>query len=112
MSQDRLTDYAFGEGENETQVVDGSLTRREKEGAELVAAGLTNRQIGERLFISWRTVEGHLERIRHKLGARSRTGVATWAVEHALKFGQTAGEPGLTKRKSRREGAPQSRVLP
>ena len=112
MSQDRLTDYAFGEGKNETQVVDGSLTRREQEVAELVAAGLTNRQIGERLFISWRTVEGHLERIRHKLGARSRSAVAAWAVEHGLKFRQTAGEPGLTEKKSIHEGAPQSTVLP
>jgi predicted ATPase/DNA-binding CsgD family transcriptional regulator len=106
MSLDRLMDYALGESETETRVVDGPLTRREKEVAELVAAGLTNRQIGERLFISWRTVEGHLERIRHKLGARSRTGVATWAVEHGLDFAQTAGEPRFTKKKSIREGAP------
>jgi DNA-binding NarL/FixJ family response regulator len=106
MSLDRLMDYALGESETETRVVGGPLTRREKEVAELVAAGLTNRQIGERLFISWRTVEGHLERIRHKLGARSRTGVATWAVEHGLKFGQTAAEPSFKKKKSVREGAP------
>ena len=106
MSLDRLMDYALGESETETQVVDGPLTRREKEVAELVAAGLTNRQIGERLFISWRTVEGHLDRMRHKLGARSRTEVATWAVEHGLKLGQPAVEPGLTKRKSVRRGAP------
>ena len=107
MSLDRLMEYALGESETEAQVAaDSTLTRREKEVAELVAAGLTNRQIGERLFISWRTVEGHLDRIRHKLGARSRTGVATWAVEHGLKFEQTAGEPGLTKKKSIHEGAP------
>jgi hypothetical protein len=52
--------------------------------AILVASGLTNREIGERLFIAERSAEGHVERIRNKLGMRSRTEVATWAVEHGL----------------------------
>lgn len=62
----------------------GPLTRREREVVALVAAGLTNKQIAERLFISERTAEGHVERIRDKLGVRSRTEVATWAVAHGL----------------------------
>jgi len=37
-----------------------------------------------RLFIAERTAEGHVERIRNKLGMRSRTEVATWAVAHGL----------------------------
>jgi DNA-binding NarL/FixJ family response regulator len=45
---------------------------------------MTNRQIADRLFIAERTAEGHVERIRNKLGFRSRTEVATWAVEHGL----------------------------
>ena len=79
-------DYAFGAVHDAAQaaVSAGPLTRREREVATMVAAGLTNRQIAERLFISERTAEGHVERIRNKLGVRSRTEVATWAVGRGL----------------------------
>jgi DNA-binding CsgD family transcriptional regulator len=52
------------------------LTRREREVAELIAGGLTNRQIGARLFISERTVDTHVGRILDKLGCVSRAQVA------------------------------------
>jgi non-specific serine/threonine protein kinase len=58
----------------------GPLSRREREAAVLVARGLTNRQIADQLVIAERTVEGHLERIRGKLGLRSRTQIAVWVV--------------------------------
>jgi non-specific serine/threonine protein kinase len=58
-----------------------TLTRREKEIAELVSQGLTNRQIADRLVLSVRTAEGHVERIRDKLGVRSRAQIAAWFVE-------------------------------
>lgn len=58
----------------------GGLSQREFEVAELVAEGMTNRQIGERLVIAQRTVEGHVERIRSKLNVRSRTQVGVWLV--------------------------------
>jgi len=58
----------------------GPLSRREREVAVLVARGLTNRQIADQLVIAERTVEGHLERIRGKLGLRSRTQIAVWVV--------------------------------
>jgi non-specific serine/threonine protein kinase len=45
---------------------------------------MTSKQIADRLFIAERTAEGHVERIRNKLGVRSRTEVATWAVEHGI----------------------------
>ena len=51
----------------------------------MVASGMTNREIAQRLFIAERTAEGHVERIRNKLGVRSRTEVATWAIEHGLR---------------------------
>jgi len=62
----------------------GVLSRREREVVTMVAAGMTNKQIAQRLFIAERTAEGHVERIRNKLGVRSRTEVATWAVERGL----------------------------
>jgi non-specific serine/threonine protein kinase len=66
----------------------GSLTRREREVAELVAAGLTNKQIAARLVISRRTAESHVERIMAKCGFTSRARVATWfaAQERNMKF--------------------------
>jgi pimeloyl-ACP methyl ester carboxylesterase/DNA-binding CsgD family transcriptional regulator len=57
-----------------------SLTARQREVAALVADGLTNREIGERLHIDERSAEGHLERIRLRLGVRSRAQVAAWWV--------------------------------
>ena len=60
-----------------------ALSRREAEVAALVAQGLTNRQIAERLFISERTVDGHLEHIREKLEVTSRSQVAAWFVSQS-----------------------------
>ena len=50
--------------------------------AGLVAQGLTNREIAQRLFISERTIDGHLEHVREKLGVNTRAQVATWVVRH------------------------------
>ena len=58
----------------------GGLSRREREIAILVAEGLTNRQIAERLFIAPRTAEGHVEQILGKLGFHSRAQIAVWMV--------------------------------
>jgi non-specific serine/threonine protein kinase len=58
------------------------LTRRQLEIARLVAEGLTNREIAQRLFISERTAEGHVEQIRNKLGFGSRVQIAAWFVEN------------------------------
>jgi predicted ATPase/DNA-binding CsgD family transcriptional regulator len=60
----------------------GGLSKRELEVAGLVAHGLTSRVIAERLFLSERTVESHLEHILTKLGFTSRTQVAGWVAEH------------------------------
>lgn len=49
--------------------------------AALVARGLTNRQIAEQLVLSERTAEGHLERIRGKVGFTSRAQIAVWAAQ-------------------------------
>ncbi|MBP2707452.1 LuxR family transcriptional regulator [Microbispora sp. RL4-1S] len=57
------------------------LTRRETEIAELVAQGLSNRDIASSLVISQRTAEGHIEHILNKLGFNSRTQIAAWLSE-------------------------------
>jgi DNA-binding NarL/FixJ family response regulator len=51
---------------------------------KLVAAGLSNVQIAERLVISERTVESHVSNALGKLGIGSRTGLVAWAVERQL----------------------------
>jgi non-specific serine/threonine protein kinase len=59
------------------------LTAREREIAGLVAGGLSNRQIAERLFISRRTVDAHLEHIFGKLGITSRVMLTIQLREHS-----------------------------
>ncbi|HLM21929.1 MAG TPA: LuxR C-terminal-related transcriptional regulator [Propionibacteriaceae bacterium] len=56
----------------------GPLAKREVEVARLVAEGLTNKQIGTRLFISERTVATHVGHILNKLGFDSRAQIASW----------------------------------
>jgi pimeloyl-ACP methyl ester carboxylesterase/DNA-binding CsgD family transcriptional regulator len=62
----------------------GSLTPREREVAQLVAHGLTNRQIGDKLVISAATAERHVVNIFNKLGFHSRSQVAAWVVEQKI----------------------------
>ena len=57
-----------------------SLTEQERRILLHVAEGLTNREIGAQLGIDERSAEGHLERIRLRLGVRSRAQVAAWWV--------------------------------
>jgi len=53
------------------------LTKREREVAELAAAGRTNKEIAETLYVSVRTVENHLQRVYDKLGAGGRRELAS-----------------------------------
>jgi non-specific serine/threonine protein kinase len=62
----------------------GGLTARECEVAALVANGLTNEDIGQRLVLSERTVEMHVSHALHKLGLTTRTQLAAWAVRNGL----------------------------
>jgi non-specific serine/threonine protein kinase len=58
------------------------LSRREREVAQLVARGMSNKEIAERLFLSERTVDNHVHHILDKLGFDSRVQVATWLVRN------------------------------
>ncbi|MEW2258708.1 LuxR C-terminal-related transcriptional regulator [Streptomyces sp. NPDC047869] len=89
---DRLVAYALRRGSGNPRTTTeptalaadhSPLTRREFMVAELVAEGLTNRQIAECLNISERTVATHLDKVRDKLGLRSRTRIALWAASRA-----------------------------
>ena len=60
------------------------LTPREVEVLRLVAAGLTNQEVGEHLSLSRRTVQAHLYSIYSKLGVSTRTAAARYAIEHGL----------------------------
>ncbi|OLF05609.1 LuxR family transcriptional regulator [Actinophytocola xinjiangensis] len=62
----------------------GSLTPTETKIAGMVAAGLPNRQIAERLVLSPRTVGTHVSHILAKLGVRSRIDIAREAADHVL----------------------------
>lgn len=61
----------------------GALTSRERQVLNLVSHGLSNLDIGERLYISPKTVEHHVGRILSKLGLRSRAEAIAWALRHS-----------------------------
>lgn len=75
MKADEAIAYALGEAPGTDP-----LTRREREISDLVAEGLSNREIAERLVIAKRTVDSHLEHILAKLGFTSRTQIAAWVT--------------------------------
>lgn len=59
-----------------------TLTRREQEICQLVAEGLSNKQIATRLVISRRTAESHVQNIMVKLGFTNRAQIAAWVATH------------------------------
>jgi predicted ATPase/DNA-binding NarL/FixJ family response regulator len=64
--------------------VDDPLTPRQREIVELVAQGLSNVDIAERLYISRRTVESHVEHVKQRLGYETRNQVMAWALREAI----------------------------
>jgi len=75
----RLTAAAAGKAS-----LPGGLSKRELEIARLVATGMTNRAIAEKLFLAERTVESHLDHIMAKLDLNTRTQVASWLARKAF----------------------------
>jgi DNA-binding NarL/FixJ family response regulator len=85
-----------------------SLTRREVEIIALICDGLTNQQIGNRLFISETTVRHHLTSVFAKLGVRDRLKLAVYAYRHGL---AAAGvEAALGKHRASQARAGSSRI--
>ncbi|MEA2383552.1 MAG: hypothetical protein QOH72_3523 [Solirubrobacteraceae bacterium] len=73
-----------GSARGEGSSVRPLLAVRELETLRLVADGLTDNEIGKQLYISPRTVQNQLTRIREKTGLRRRSELARWAVQHAV----------------------------
>jgi DNA-binding CsgD family transcriptional regulator len=80
LTVDELMDEAVREADHSRS---SPLSSRELEVADLVATGLTNREIAERLFISTRTVESHVDHIKAKLGFGRRARIVAWALKRA-----------------------------
>ncbi|MFE6362171.1 LuxR C-terminal-related transcriptional regulator [Streptomyces sp. NPDC057806] len=79
-----LVGHALDEGRGAPDPAGGPkgshLTPRESQVADLVAQGLANHQIADRLVIARRTAEGHVERILGKLGLDNRSQLAAWVT--------------------------------
>ncbi|WP_040701648.1 protein kinase domain-containing protein [Nocardia vinacea] len=84
MTLDVAVAYALGEQSADTTPTPGSsvgLTKREQQVADLIAQGLTNKQIAAELVISQRTADGHVAHILTKLGFTSRAQIAVWVEQ-------------------------------
>jgi DNA-binding CsgD family transcriptional regulator len=64
--------------------IPGGISGRERHVVELVAQGLSDREIAAAMFLSPRTVNAHLRNIYAKTGARNRTDLTRWAVREGL----------------------------
>ncbi len=62
----------------------GGLTRREVDVLRLAAKGLTTRQIADRLYISPKTADHHIQHIYGKIGVSTRAAAALWAMQHTV----------------------------
>jgi pimeloyl-ACP methyl ester carboxylesterase/DNA-binding CsgD family transcriptional regulator len=86
-----LIPFLAGGAQGDPATAPAALSRREVEVVRMVTLGLTSAEIGRRLAIQRRTVEAHLEHVRAKLGVRSRSRIAAWAIANRL--GEVGGEP-------------------
>lgn len=88
-----LREFAAGVAAEESE--DAGLTAREREVLELVAQGLSNREIAARLYLAEPTVKNHLSRIMEKLHLRNRTELAAFAHRRGWVPRRTTGRhPG------------------
>jgi DNA-binding NarL/FixJ family response regulator len=61
-----------------------TLTAREKQIIGLLADGLTNRQVAEKLFVSKRTIDAHRRGIKQKTGEKTLAGLVKYAIRNGL----------------------------
>jgi DNA-binding NarL/FixJ family response regulator len=84
LAEKMLRELPDSSGIDAQRKVRALLGPRELEVLRGVAQGKTDIEIGQELFISPRTVQNHLTRIREKTGLRRRSELTRWAVEHAI----------------------------
>jgi DNA-binding NarL/FixJ family response regulator len=84
LAEKMLRELPSSSGVDAQRRVRALLGPRELEVLRGVAQGKTDNEIGQELFISPRTVQNHLTRIREKTGLRRRSELTRWAVEHAI----------------------------
>lgn len=93
MNSEAAVAYALGEqltGAGPASGPAATLTKRERQVADLIAQGLSNKQIAARLVISLRTAQGHVEHILTKLAFTSRAQIAAFIVAEAEHSGSRA----------------------
>ncbi len=76
--------YVGGEAGDDSEALVSDLTPREKEVLVLIAEGLTNPEIADKLVISVKTVDRHRENIMRKLNLHSRIDLVKYAIRHGL----------------------------
>jgi DNA-binding CsgD family transcriptional regulator/tetratricopeptide (TPR) repeat protein len=88
MTPEQAVEYALDQSqdpaETESPTYPAGLSVREAEVLKLVAQGMTNAQIAEKLYISPRTVNAHMGSVYHKIGSSTRAEAARFATEHDL----------------------------
>jgi predicted ATPase/DNA-binding CsgD family transcriptional regulator len=90
MTSEEAVEYALSQEEEKASPTTSApdypagLTKREVEVLKLVAQGMSNPQVAERLFLSPRTISTHLTSIYHKLGVASRAAAVRFASKHYL----------------------------
>ena len=88
MTPEQAVEYTLARedlpGSRPTTSYPAGLSAREAEVLKLVGSGLTNAQIAQELYISARTVDGHLNSIYRKVGVSSRAAATRFAAEHNL----------------------------
>ena len=77
-----LTSHFMSSVNQEYKKIDTSLTKEEKYLVSLVAQGKSNKDISKLFFISDQTIKSHLTKLYKKLGLRSRSEVAMYAIKH------------------------------
>lgn len=94
VSQMVLNEYSGKTKGGETSVGSG-ISQREQEVLGLIAEGLSNKEIAQRLFLSVRTIETHREHIMKKLDIHSAAGLTRYAISHGLIRVKEAPRPQL-----------------
>ncbi len=91
--RDRVKRRLQGEGDDADSRILARLTNQERKVLSLVAEGLTNRQIAERIHLAEKTVKNYVSNVLNKLGVSRRSEAAVWAVRQEHHAAETVDHP-------------------